>query len=461
LGNNQVDISLIPKYYDPCYGQVQLPELVHELVSVCPEIKRLKDVGFTNFHTLAMHPLSKVSRLEHAIGVAYLANLFLESTLFNRVERNNLLAAALVHDVGCAPFGHTVEWALNRYIPFDHEKNTEWVLKGERTGYDIDITQMYYEQNLFYKRFVVSRRAKEKYQLDPDLILSYLTGQGKGRIVTSRGIDLDNIDNVFRMNLYLGVEYSKTLPIDLVKSFIWHNDELVLPKSRLPSLQCWLDARYQAYDLLIYNEEYVAYECMLSLAIETYFKELVTERHIKLEPAYWVMTDGQLLQKMYEEARTKELAKRLSLLDLFDVFGIYVSERLDIQPRLTNAHERSLIERDIESWLQKHFGKNKLEKGRSALRFSVVIHCTTDFRKRFRQLVIPIRDDKGEISKTTLGIDKDFLVIAVLTPWKLNTYSKEIKTNCRDAVLDYLRTNLDPNVVNASERLTEKQVLAR
>jgi HD superfamily phosphohydrolase len=407
-----------------------------------------------------MHPLSKVSRLEHAIGVAYITNLFLENTLFNQVERNNLLAAALVHDIGCAPFGHTVEWALNRYIAFDHEKNTQWVLKGEKTGYDTDITQMYYEQNLFYKRFIVSGRAKGKYQLDPDLILSYLSGQGKGRIVTSKSIDLDNIDNVFRMNLYLGLEYNRTLPIDLVRSFTWHNDELVLPKSTLPLLRCWLDARYKAYDLLIYNEEYVAYECMLSLAIETFFRELVIERDIKLEPSYWVITDVQLLQKMYEETSTKQLAKRLWLLDFFDVLGIYVSEKLDIQSQLTNANERSLIEHDIESWLQKYFEKNKLEKGRSALRFSVNIHCTTDFRKRFREILIPVRDDSGEISNTTLGRDKDFLVIAILTPWKLSTYSKEIKTTCHSAVLDYLRTNLDPQIIPASERMIEQQVLA-
>jgi HD superfamily phosphohydrolase len=233
---------------------------------------------------------------------------------------------------------------------------------------------------------------------------------------------------------------------------------LVLPEASLPLVQSWLDARYQAYDLLIYNEEYVAYECMLSVAIETFFKELVAEQGTRLEPAYWVMTDSQLLQKMYEENSTKQLAKRLWLLNLYDVMGIYVSEKLDIQRRLTNANERNPIERALESWLETYFKKNGHEKHRSTLHFSVVIHCTTDFRKRFRQISIPLRNGKGEISKRTLGMDRNFLVIAVLTPWKLNTYSKEIRINCRTAVLDYLRRNMDPNILIASDRLTERRV---
>ena len=37
-------------YYDPIYGKIELPQgLVWDLIDSCPEIKRLKDLGFTNF----------------------------------------------------------------------------------------------------------------------------------------------------------------------------------------------------------------------------------------------------------------------------------------------------------------------------------------------------------------------------------------------------------------------------
>ena len=440
-------------YYDPCYGEISLPELAYELISSCPELKRLKDLGFTNFDTLSMHPLSKISRLEHAIGVAYLTSVFLDSSLFTWIERNNLLAAALMHDVGSAPFGHTVEWTLNRYVDFDHEKNVRRVLKGEEIRYDLQIAQMYYEPNLFHRRFISNKRAKERYHLDPDLILSYLQGEGKGRIIASSGIDFDNIDNVFRMNFYTGGPYQKDLPVKLVKSLSWRDEDFLISETNLSLIQDWLDARYRAYDLLIYNEEYVAYEYMLSRAVETYFKELVSDRHVRLEPSHWALTDDRLVQMMYEAESTKELGKRLRLLNFYDVIGMYVSEKLNIQPQLTNATERESIERSLEPYLQQYFAKSHPKT-----RFSVAFHCTTDFRKRYREISINVQQNDGRILPRTFSTDRDFLVIGVLTPWKLSTYPKEIKTDCRRAVLDFLRANLDPDIKLASERLVVERI---
>jgi hypothetical protein len=132
---------------------------------------------------------------------------------------------------------------------------------------------------------------------------------------------------------------------------------------------------------------------------------------------------------------------------------MYVSEKLNIQPRLTNATERESIERSLESYLQQYFAKSHPKT-----RFSVAFHCTTDFRKRYREISINVKQNDGRILPRTFSTDRNFLVIGVLTPWKLSTYPKEIKTDCRRAVLDFLRANLDPDIKLASERLVAERV---
>ena len=102
-----------------------------------------------------------------------------------RSKETTSLRTALFHDIGAAPFGHTVEWTLHRYMAFDHERNVRWVLKGEGSGYDRQLVQMYLESNLFYEKFITNKKAEQQYHLDPDLILSYLEGKDLGKMISS------------------------------------------------------------------------------------------------------------------------------------------------------------------------------------------------------------------------------------------------------------------------------------
>ncbi|GAI59290.1 unnamed protein product, partial [marine sediment metagenome] len=305
---------------------------------------------------------------------------------------------------GAAPFGHTVEWTLNRYRHFDHEENARWVLTGDSRGYDLEITQMYYEPNLFYRKFIRNQEFQKRYQLDPELILAYIKGTGKGQIIAGRGMDLDNIDGVYRMNLYMGIPYEKEVPVRLVQALCWYQDNLLIPEKDLPLIQDWLDARYRAYDLFIYDEQYIAFEYMLSKVVETYAQELVLGKKTKIEPSLWVLTDTRFIQSLYSEESTKQLAKRILLLDFYDVIGIYVSEKLELPSLLTNATELEQVESSLKEYLENHFGGDYAN-----IHFSVAIHRTTDFRKRFRQISINVKTDSGHISGRTFSADKNYV----------------------------------------------------
>jgi len=100
------------KYYDPLYGQIEFDSIVAEILDRCWEVRRLKDVGLMNFRSIGMLPLTQCSRLEHGLGTAYLAQRYAHRHGFDRMRRRTLIATALLHDINCAPFGHSVEWAL-------------------------------------------------------------------------------------------------------------------------------------------------------------------------------------------------------------------------------------------------------------------------------------------------------------------------------------------------------------
>ena len=432
-------------YFDPLYGRVSLPDLIWEIVSLCPEVKRLRDLSLTNSQTIALYPLTKITRLEHALGVAYLTSLFLENTLVDPIERNNLLAAAVLHDVGGSPFGHTVEWALKRYVNFDHEKNLINIIKGT-SDFDIHTSQVFYEGNQFNRRFIQNIQIRNKYHLDPDLILQYLNGTGKGKILAGSGIDLDNIDNVFRMSLYCGDSTVKSTVVELIDSLHLFQDEFVISFNKLNLVQEWLNRRYTIYDLIIYDKAYLSCEYLLTRAVEEYFTDLVSGNKLQPDRWYWSLTDSKLIQSMYENPPTSLLAARLQLFNYYDVIEVFVSSEIGLKKELTNLKERQEIETWIESALQTKLSEYP------GLKFKIGLHCTTDFGKRFRSISINCSEINGRVDNCTLGETKQNLVIAILSMIKLESYPKIIKDKLPTLLLELLRSKIDPKLNPASQR---------
>jgi HD superfamily phosphohydrolase len=56
------------------------------------------------------------NRLEHSIGVAKLAESYADLVGMQKQDRNEVVAAALLHDVGHGPLSHTLEPVLKRFL---------------------------------------------------------------------------------------------------------------------------------------------------------------------------------------------------------------------------------------------------------------------------------------------------------------------------------------------------------
>jgi uncharacterized protein len=121
---------------DPIHGFVHADALEAALVASRP-VQRLRwihQLGLTFF----VYPGAEHSRFSHVLGVMGLAGRVFDSLMLKRPEilpageralaRRLVRAAALLHDIGHAPFSHSAEDQFEGGI--DHEQMTRLLLAG-------------------------------------------------------------------------------------------------------------------------------------------------------------------------------------------------------------------------------------------------------------------------------------------------------------------------------------------
>ncbi len=176
---------------DPVHGFVSVPRDVLLPLLQTPHVQRLRrirqlGVGFLVF------PGAEHSRFTHATGAMALMQDALDilkgkGTPISREERQAAMAAALLHDIGHAPFSHTLEFRLIKKTP--HEVISGILIKSiaDKVGPPLDLALgMFngtYERSFFHD-LITS-------QLDMDRLDylrrdSHLTGVIEGRIGLER-----------------------------------------------------------------------------------------------------------------------------------------------------------------------------------------------------------------------------------------------------------------------------------
>jgi uncharacterized protein len=94
---------------------------------------RLKDICFLGAldYTFIKTHKKRFSRYQHSLGVAILALTYARLAKLSLTETRVLAAAALLHDLGHAPFSHTLEPVFKTAFGLNHHTATEIVLKGQ------------------------------------------------------------------------------------------------------------------------------------------------------------------------------------------------------------------------------------------------------------------------------------------------------------------------------------------
>ena len=390
-------------YYDPIYGQIQLEELVTDMISKCPELQRLRFIGMMNFKSLEMLPLTSINRLEHTIGVAYLVQLFVENNPYLRSNYHNLLVAALYHDINCGSFGHSVEWAIDQHVNFKHESDAEWV-KDENTLSCLQNKPIYLEQDGLHRY-----NFKSKYHLDFSRIDKIINGDGYFYL-NNIGIDLDNIDNVFRMAHYLGLLVKTELPVLLVRALRTSGKQtnFIIEKKDSYLIDEWYRLRTEVYQRFIYSNEYMGFEYLIFELIAQYASGLGRAEEVK---SLFHYTDEKLLWSLYDmkqqDPRLANIAKRLLLHDLPQCYVILKSKTVPDHHTLRDRNTRQRLIGLIQSQINK-----------AGLNGSLYLHMTTDDRKTSRRIDYYV-DDSGRQYLTNIGEDRRYVLLSILGDRKI------------------------------------------
>ncbi len=246
-----------------------------------------------------------------------------------------------------------------------------------------------------------------KYSPDFENIFQIINGESSF-IINNNGIDLDNIDNVFRMAYHMGIgPNDKSIPVNLVKNLKTRKDKdnFIIKKEYLDLIHIWYDLRSEVYRRFIYLKEYLSFEFLVFQLIAEYSKHFETEGIINL----FHLTDEALLWNLLDKNKYPEsvsnIARRLLLHELPESYSIIRSESFDKKEFLLKEGILKSISEEVTQYL--------CEKKGLTLPFEICYHVTTDHRKTCRKIETYVEND-GKLTKETIAEDNSFIVIGII-----------------------------------------------
>lgn len=319
--------------FDQMYGAIAIPVWLHPVV-FSPELQRLREVRLINTTSPSCAALSDARRFTHTLGVLHLASRLAKTIIrtWSLEEGRAFLVAALLHDVGTPAFGHLFEYQLASMKGWNHEKFVLDIIRGTYR-FEKDYQHIYYNNPLSLHRVL------ERIGVDIETVVDMVNGRNALGKLLAGFIDLDNIDNVYRMAALLGLQPDFTEPVQLVDAILPTKDGPVFEKDAFPLLKSWQELRRRDYEILAFDEYCLSSQAMLTDCLTIALtRDILGERH-------WYYTDEQLLRELLKEEATKEIIRRFAVGDYYtQVFlGWYSCPKGEVDLRHPD-HRTKLVE---------------------------------------------------------------------------------------------------------------------
>ncbi len=284
--------------WDALYGKIAFSPLVYKCM-LSPEVQRLREVRLCNINSLCITGSANTNRFEHSVGTAYLATLNINSPLqkhlgLSKKEKETFVIAALLHDVANGPFGHSYEYIMEKkgFVP---EQGLDDVFSGvTSTGEGAHKSTSPFETIYFGKlRALTSILNTEQKQV----VSKIIAGKHPLSKLISNRIDLDNIDNVFRMAYHMGIPFRREAPQMLAKHMYLKSGTVIFDKSVMTYLEEWYIIREKVYKFLLLNPQEFAGKYMLTEAMDILF-ECIAQDKAQDHDIKWYYTDYQLMEEL-------------------------------------------------------------------------------------------------------------------------------------------------------------------
>lgn len=312
------------KIYDRLYKEMKFPPIIMELFN-CPGLLRLRDVRMANNQFVAFPAFANSSRYEHSLGVCYLAGICAKNLELSEKDTVELMMACLYHDVGTPPFAHAMEEVLQVKFGFDHEQNLKNLIMGTTGNFDGEFAQIYQGQGL---KILSVCQSKEARRLGVDLhrIAKLAAGDSEeilSDLVNSKGMDLDNIDNIFRASSAMGIlsEECGELAKMLANSFMIRNREIWINGIYLEQIHKWQIIRDLQYTAIFDSIDDFAYQTMIKKAVNMLLED--DENTIQFDVNAWRLTDSEMTYEvLLKHTKSREIMQRVLLCKPYTCLGI-------------------------------------------------------------------------------------------------------------------------------------------
>ncbi len=275
---------------DSIYGFIKAEEPFLQIIDSEPfqRLRHIKQLGLSYL----VYPSANHSRFEHSLGCFHLAKKI--SDKFSAQSKKFPYAAefkiaALLHDVGHAPFSHAAENITKVFTKKSHED--------------------------FSKKIITDSAIKiitDKYGLDSQKISAFLSNTTiYGQLISSE-IDVDRLDYIARDAYHTGVAYGVIDADWVIKALEIANDKIVCKSEHLPALESILIARYLMYPT-VYNHHTVR---IANMMFQDALYELVLNKIVNVEK-FIEMTDADMLSVMKQNEMSREMVYRIEKRNLY------------------------------------------------------------------------------------------------------------------------------------------------
>ncbi len=328
--------------WDALYGKIEFSALVYKCM-LSPEVQRLREVRLCNINSLCITGSSNTNRFEHSVGTAYLAAINIEAAVqkhlkLTKKEKETFIIAALLHDVANGPFGHSYEYIMEKkgFIP---EQGLGDVLGDVvSTGIGAHKNSSPFETIFFGKLRALTSILNGSQKEEVSQIIAGCHPLSK---LISDSIDLDNIDNVFRMAYHMGLDFRKEAPIKLAESMFIENGSVVFLQEAKTYLEEWYLVRQRVYKFLLLNPQEFAGKYMLTEAMDILF-ECISQGKAEGRDIKWNYTDYQLMEEL-DLLKEKWLKRKTLLLENVDA-----KVMAEIKGEESKEEQRSLLKEYLE-----------------------------------------------------------------------------------------------------------------
>lgn len=248
----------VKSIYDELYGYIPVSEVELKIIEtpIVQRLRRIKQLALAWY----VYPGAVHTRFSHSLGVMHvtgiLASKLIEEGFMRRDDYDVLRIAAILHDVGHAPFSHAIEMYMSNRFGMKHEDLTTYIIENDP------------HLNEVFSKYSVS--AKE--------VASIIRGVHREplyNMLLSSDLDADRVDYLLRDSLHTGVAYGM-IDVDRILHTITVDEdgELAIPAKSVQAIENFYLARMHMYRAVYYHKTIAAFQVMMRHIYELLINEL-------------------------------------------------------------------------------------------------------------------------------------------------------------------------------------------